>query len=109
MRNYVQRGDTLDIIAPGAVASGDVVIKGAIVGVSNTDAAEGETFALDVVGVFTLPKVAALAITQGDAVYWDSANKVVTKTAGGNTKLGVATESVPNPSPSVPVRLNGAF
>lgn len=109
MRNYVQRGDTLDIIAPGAVASGDVVIKGAIVGVSNTDAAEGETFALDVVGMFTLPKVAALAIAQGDTVYWDSANRVVTKTAGGNTKLGVATEAVPNPSASVAVRLSGAF
>jgi predicted RecA/RadA family phage recombinase len=86
-----------------------VVIKGAIVGVSNVDAAEGETFALDVVGVFTLPKVAALAIAQGDVVYWDSANRVVTKTAGGNTKLGVATEVAPNPNPSIPVRLNGAF
>jgi predicted RecA/RadA family phage recombinase len=109
MRNYVQRGDTLDITAPGAVASGDVVIKGVIVGISNVDAAEGETFALDVVGVFDLPKVAALAIGQGDAVYWDTANKVVTKTAGGNTKLGVATIAAPNPSGSVSVRLNGAF
>lgn len=109
MRNYVQRGDTLDIVAAAAVASGDVVIKGAIVGVSNVDAEIGDTFALDVVGVFTLPKVAALAIGQGDVVYWDSANRVVTKTAGGNTKLGVATEAVPNPSASVAVRLNGAF
>ncbi|URW76420.1 DUF2190 family protein [Sphingomonas donggukensis] len=109
MRNYVQRGDTLDIVAAAAVASGDVVIKGAIVGVSNVDAEIGDTFALDVVGVFTLPKVAALAIGQGDVVYWDSANGVVTKTAGGNTKLGVATEAVPNPSASVAVRLNGAF
>lgn len=109
MRNYVQRGDTLDIVAPAAVLSGGVVIVGSIVGVSNVDAETGETFALDVVGVFTLPKVSALAINQGDAVYWDATNKVVTKTASGNTKLGVATESVPNPSPSVNVRLNGAF
>lgn len=109
MRNFVQSGNTLDIVAPAAVVSGGVVIKGAIIGVSNVDAAEGETFALDVVGVFTLPKVAALAIGQGDVVYWDSANGVVTKTAGGNTKLRVATEAVPNPSPNVPVRLSGAF
>nr|WP_314470466.1 DUF2190 family protein [uncultured Sphingomonas sp.] len=109
MRNFVQNGRTLDITAPAAVLSGGVVIKGAIIGVSNVDAAEGDTIAVDVEGVFSLPKVAALAINQGDAVYWDSANGVVTKTAGGNTKLGVATESVPNPSPNVPVRLNGAF
>lgn len=109
MRNYVQRGDTLDIIAAADVASGDVVIKGSIIGIANADAAIGDTFALDVVGVFNLPKVAALAIAQGDTVYWDSANGLVTKTAGGNTKLGVATEAVPNPSASVSVRLNGAF
>ncbi|MEO9132430.1 MAG: DUF2190 family protein [Sphingomonas sp.] len=109
MRNYVQRGDTLDIIAAAVVASGDVVIKGSIIGIANADAAVGDTFALDVVGVFNLPKVAALAIGQGDVVYWDSANAVVTKTAGGNTKLGVAIEPVPNPSAAVSVRLNGAF
>lgn len=109
MRNYVQRGDTLDIIAAAVVASGDVVIKGSIIGIANVDAAIGDTFALDVVGVFNLPKVAALAIGQGDTVYWDSANGVVTKTAAGNTKLGVATEAVPNPSAAVNVRLNGAF
>lgn len=109
MRNYVQRGDTLDIIAAAAVASGDVVIKGSIIGIANADAVIGDTFALDVVGVFNLPKVAALAIGQGDTVYWDSANGLVNKTAGGNTKLGVATEAVPNPSANVSVRLNGAF
>lgn len=109
MRNYVQRGDTLDVTAAAIVASGDVVVIGSIIGVSNVDAAIGEKFALDVVGVFNLPKVSALAINLGDKVYWDSANKVVTKTAGGNTLLGVATESVPNPSPAVSVRLNGTF
>lgn len=109
MRNFVQRGDTLDIIADAPVASGDVVIKGAIVGVSNVDAKAGETFALDVVGVFTLPKVAALAIDQGEPVYWDADDGVVTTDDDGTVKLGVATEAVPNPSPSVPVRLNGAF
>ena len=109
MRNYVQRGDTLDVTAAAAVASGDVVIIGSIIGVSSVAAEIGDAFALDVMGVFTLPKVSALAINQGDTVYWDSSNSVVTKTASGNTKLGVATETVPNPSPSVNVRLNGAF
>ena len=109
MKNYVQRGDTLTLPAPAAIVSGGVVIVGSIIGIANGDAANGAPVDLDVVGVFSLPKVSALAINAGDAVYWDAANSVVTKTAGGNTKLGVATESVPNPSPRVSVRLNGAF
>lgn len=109
MKNYVQRGDTLTLPAPAAVLSGGVVIVGSIIGVANGDAANGAPMDLDVVGVFTLPKVSALAINAGDTVYWDAANSVVTKTAAGNTKLGVATEAVPNPSAAVSVRLNGAF
>lgn len=109
MKNYVQRGDTLDVTAAAAVASGDVVIVGSIIGIANVDAAIGETFALDVVGVFTLPKTSALAISVGDVLYYDAANKVVNKTASGNTKIGVAVTAAANPSPSVNVRLNGAF
>lgn len=109
MKNYVQRGDTLTLPAPAAIVSGGVVIVGSIIGVANGDAANGAPVDLDVVGVFSLPKVSALAINAGEAVYWDAANGVVNKTAAGNTKLGAATESVPNPSPRVSVRLNGAF
>ena len=64
---------------------------------------------LDTVGVFNLPKVAALAIAIGDAVYWDNGTHLVTKTAGGNTKIGVAVTVAANPSATVDVRLNGAF
>lgn len=109
MRNFVQRGDTLDIVAAAAVTSGAVVVAGSIIGVSNVDADIGDTFALDVVGVFTLPKVNALAIAVGDTLYYDAATKLVNKTASGNTKIGVAVSAAANPSPSVNVRLNGAF
>ena len=109
MKNFVQKGDTLDVTAAAAVASGDVVVIGSIIGVSNVDAEIGDSFALDVVGVFTLPKTSALAISVGDVLYYDAANKVVNKTASGNTKIGVAVTAAANPSPSVNVRLNGAF
>lgn len=109
MRNYVQPGDTLTLTAPEEIVSGGVVIVGAIIGVANGDAANGAPVDVDTVGVFTLPKVSALAIAAGDVVYWDAANKLVTKTASGNTKLGVATAAAANPSASVSVRLNGVF
>ena len=109
MRNFVQRGDTLTIPAPAIVASGGVVIAGSIIGVANGAAAVGEDVDVDVTGVFNLRKVSALAIAVGDKVYFDSATSLVTKTASGNTYLGVATSVAPNPSAVVAVRLNGAF
>lgn len=109
MKNYIQPGNTLTLTAPAAIVSGDVVAVGSIIGVANGDAANGAPVDVDTVGVFRLPKVAALAIAAGDVVYWDAATKLVTKTAASNTKLGVATEAAANPSPNVAVRLNGAF
>lgn len=109
MRNYIQPGNTLTLTAPAEIVSGDVVAVGSIIGVANGDAANGAPVDVDTVGVFRLPKVSALAIAEGDVVYWDSAAKLVTKTASANTKLGVATEAAANPSPAVAVRLNGSF
>lgn len=107
MKNYIQRGDTLTVPAPVVAASGDGVLVGAFFGVSNGAAEVGQPMDLDVVGVFTLPKVSALAIALGDVVYWDNTAKLVTKTASGNTKIGAATEAAANPSATVAVRLNG--
>lgn len=109
MRNFVQRGDTLTLTAPAEIISGDVVIVGSIIGIANGDADNGAPVDLDTLGVFRLPKVEALAIDEGDIVYWDAGAKLVTKTAEGNAKLGVATEDAPTLSADVAVRLNGSF
>lgn len=109
MKNYVQRGDTLTLIAPADVSSGDVVEVGNIIGVANGDALTGEAVDVDTVGVFELPKVSALAIGAGAAVYYDDATGLVNTTSSGNTKLGVAITAAANPSAAVKVRLNGTF
>jgi len=109
MRNYIQPGNTLTLTAPAEIVSGAIVVVGSIIGVANGDAENGAPVDVDTVGVFRLPKVSALAIAAGDKVYYDSATKLVNKTASGNTLLGVATEAAANPSPNVPVRLNGVF
>ncbi len=107
MRNYVQPGDVLTIPAPADVLSGAVVISGAIIGVAAGDALSGAEVDVETRGVFILPKVSALAIAVGDVVYFDNATKLVTKTASGNMKLGVAVTAAPNPSAIVNVRLSG--
>lgn len=109
MKNFVQHGNTITVTAAAAASSGAVVKIGSIIGVAAGDAAEGDPLDLATVGVFELPKVAALAIAVGDPVYYDSATGLVNKTASGNTKIGVAVTVAADPSGSVAVRLNGAF
>lgn len=84
------------------------MLVGSIFGVANADAASGAEVVLTVTGVFDLPK-AAVALTQGAALYWDDTNKVITPTARGNTKVGVAVAAAGSGDATVRVRLNGAF
>jgi predicted RecA/RadA family phage recombinase len=88
---------------------GQVAQVGSIIGVVAGDAASGAPMDLHTEGVFTLPKVSALAIGLGADVYWDATADLVTTTSSGNTKLGVAVVAAANPSASVNVRLNGVF
>lgn len=90
MKNYVQPGNTVTLIAPYAVLSGEGALVGSLFGVATGDVAnavEGE-FALD--GVFKLAKAtgAGTAIAQGAKAYWDNAAKKVTGVASGNTHIG---------------------
>jgi len=109
MRNYEHEGNSITVPATAEITSGNIVVIGSIVGIAAVDAKIGEDFTLSLKGVYRLPKVAALAIAVGDKVYYDSAAKLVNKTASGNTLLGVATEAAANPSADVAVRLNGSF
>lgn len=82
MKNSISSGEVLDYTngTAAAIKSGDVVVISNVCGVANTDIAIGATGSVDVEGAFSLPKAAGLAIAQGDKVYWDATNKVVTKT-----------------------------
>ena len=105
--NHVHPGNVLTIPAPAAVASGGVVVAGAIIGIAQGDAAEGEPVDVQVDEVWDIPKVSALAVLLGDVVYWDATAGLANKTASGNTKLGVAVAAAANSSGTVRVRLSG--
>ena len=109
MKNYIQRGETLTLIAPAAVASGDMVKVGQIHGVAVAAAASGAEVEVVTIGVFELPKKTAEAISQGDLLYWDNTNKYLTKTSGvGLTLVGAATAGALAAATTVQARLNGA-
>lgn len=105
MKNFVQRGETITIPAPGAVASGDVVIVGEIHGIAAGDAADGTPCDVVTVGCFTLPKIAANSFTLGAPVYWDGTNKLATSVASGNTRIGTAIEAAAASTATVVVKL----
>lgn len=109
MKNYVQKGENLTLAAPYDVTSGGGVKSGLIFGVAAGDALSGADIDLVTVGVFDLPKVSTDTFAVGAAVYWDDTAKLMTSTASGNTKVGVAVKAAGNPSGSVKVRLNGTF
>ena len=89
MKNYIQPGDAIDYTADESVASGDLVADGALVGVAVADIAVGARGVLKTEGVFALPKTAA-ALVVGDVVYSpDGVAEPITKTASGNTRVGV--------------------
>lgn len=70
-KNYVEDGHTIDYTATAAISSGDVVVVGALVGISLSDLAVDETGALRMDGVWQVPKTAAGALDQGALVDFD--------------------------------------
>jgi len=108
MKNFIQPGESVELLAPYDVSSGGGVLSGALFGVASIDAKTGETLNIARRGVFSLAKTSAQAWTVGQKVYWDDANKVATTTASGNTLLGVAHAAAANPSSVGEVLLDGA-
>jgi predicted RecA/RadA family phage recombinase len=94
MKNYIQPGKVLTLIAPTTLLSGAVVIVGSFVGIAATDAAEGSPIEVSTEGVFELAKMAPQVWAQGSLVYWDgAAAKATTFATGGLPLVGIATES----------------
>ncbi len=106
MRNYIQPGDTVTVVAPVAVNSGDGLLVGTLFGVALSTAAISTNVEMITEGVVDLPK-AAVAVTQGAKVYWDNTAKNVTTTATNNTLIGCAILAAAVGDAIVRVRLNG--
>ena len=109
MKNFIARGETLEITAGADIPSGAGVLVGATFGVAAGDIAEGATGIINLSGVYGLSKVSGQAWAQGARIYWEAAENRCTTTASSNTLIGVAYAAAPNPSAVGQVRLNGSF
>jgi len=106
-KNYIQDGETVDMAAPYAVASGAGALVGSLFGVSLTTLANGAIGSFRTCGVFDLAKVSAQAWAVGDKIYWDNTAKLATTVLTSNTLIGVAVKAAANPTSTGNVRLNG--
>ena len=106
MKNWIQPGDIVTVVAPVAVNSGDGLLVGTLFGVAVSTAAVGATVEISTTGVMDLP-TAAVAITQGAKLYWDNTAKNVTTTVGTNTLIGCAIVAAAIGDATTRVRLNG--
>ena len=76
MKNFIQPGLSLDLIAPtGGVVSGAPVLIGSILAVPTATKLATEIFAGKVEGVFEVAKLTANTWAVGDKVNWNDTNK----------------------------------
>jgi predicted RecA/RadA family phage recombinase len=87
MKNFIQPGDVLTLIAPHDVLPGEGLQVGALFGVATGKALLGAEVEAVLEGVFNLKKDNTVP-TQGAKAYWDSTAKKVTVTVATNIHIG---------------------
>lgn len=105
MKNFIQKGDFIDVVAGGTIASGSVQKVGDLIGIATKGAALGESFPVALTGVFQVPKATSLAISQGDTLYWDVGDGNFNKTPSDNFKAGHAVADALSADTTVLIRL----
>lgn len=109
MKNWLQSGEQITVVAPATVASSVGVLVGSIFGVSVGPAAFGADVEIATRGIFRLAKLAGAAWTQGQRLYWDDTAKNVTGTVATNKLIGVAAAAAASGDTVGSVLLTGAF
>jgi len=105
---FVQDGKAVDYRPVAAVAAGDVIVQGNLVGIARLDIAAETLGSLAVTGIYEIAKATG-AISIGAVLYWDATNKKVTATAAGNTYFGKAVTAAESADATVCVLLNAPY
>jgi predicted RecA/RadA family phage recombinase len=105
--SYVYKGDRIDYKNTGAaaIAYGDVVVAGDLVGVALNNIAVNDTGVILTEGVFEIAAKATDTFAVGAKVYYDTTNKQVTSTTTDMTLIGYATEAKAVSAATAVVRL----
>jgi predicted RecA/RadA family phage recombinase len=112
MNNYLKPGDirTCTNASGAAVVSGQVIVVGNQIGIATAAIASTAAGEVAFVGEFTVPKVSAAVIAQGENVAWDASSaafddNLLTLAAGDVSNAAVACEAAGNGVTSIRVHL----
>lgn len=108
MKNFIESGKVIQHVLTVAVASGGVVKIGNLLGVAVTSGEIGDTIAVNLEGVYELPKLTTDVVAIGVPLYWDADPGECTLTAnsGANELIGYAWEAAGNGVTEVKVVLD---
>jgi predicted RecA/RadA family phage recombinase len=104
---FIQEGFAIDYTPTAAVASGQVVVNGDLVGVSRTTIDANTLGSLAIQGVFEFPKATggSTAIALGATCYWDNTNQRATTTSSGNKLIGKSVKAATDSEAVVRIKL----
>ena len=104
---FIHQGDAIDHVPATDLDAGAVVVQDAIVGITTRSIPAGHLGALQLRGVFDLPRAAVGPLGVGVRVYWDqSAQQTTTDdAAGANAYLGKTVRESGDTDPTVRIRL----
>lgn len=106
MATYVQKGEVLDYTPDEAVKYGSVVKFGNRIGIAGGNIAAGEQGHIHVTGVFKMAKVSGIAISMGEAVYYQQEQDAIGKESSG-VLAGYAASGAKELDTTVLVKLTG--
>ncbi len=104
MASYVQKGDVVDYTPASAVAAGDVVVIGSLVGVAPRAIAANALGSLAIEGVWEMPCATGATGAQGSAINWYATSGVAHASTG--TAAGYLAKARAAGDSTVHVKLN---
>lgn len=104
---YVHNGNAIDYMPTTAVAAGQIIAFGDMIGIARLDIPANTLGALAVTGVYDVVKGDA-AFNPGDAVYWNAVDFIAVTAGTGNPLLGRAVVASSSSDPTVRVKLASA-
>lgn len=110
--NYVNTGEVVTYTNAGsAIASGDVVVIGQQIGIALVDIANGASGSVGIKGRYSVPKVSAAVIAQGESVIYDASasafdDNAATPATGDVSGCCVAAEAAGNGVTTIDILLN---
>jgi len=107
MKNKVQNGGAITVIAPYAVFSGQGVQVGGLFGVAACDAVQGSAVEIERMGVYDITALQTDTGNPGAKIYWDNTARRLTTTATNNTVVGCLTAAKTASDTAARVLLDG--